>query len=186
MDILGLHTYDFSVLTLLSLRVTSTLSRLMYLTQLGLVVVVGVGSVDGYDLEDESLEWVFFSYACLCLLTAACTFLPLVSRHYSVVRKSDSTEIRFQNSKQRWMHMLVYVAASLIISVLTWGQSYSSSRLFDGGSVPSKIARMDTIGMFQFTAISQLVMGAEFVWPVPRSGEGSDPEDVPLMTRRVW
>jgi len=184
MDLLGLHTYDFSVLTLLSLRLTSTLSRVMYGVQLCLVIVVALGSIDTYDISNVSLEWVFFGYTCLCLLTAACTFLPLVSRHYSVVRKSDSTEIRFSQTKEKWMNMLVYVAASLIVAVMTWGHSYSNARTYPDGTVPSRIVRMNTIGLFQFTAISQLVTGFQFVWPDAREKEDDGPEAAPLVQRR--
>lgn len=190
MDILGLRTCDMSVMAILSLRLTSTLSRVLYLCQIGLVIMTAIGSVTAAEVESSELEHVLFSYVCLSLVTAAFTFIPLMSRGYSVVRRSGMTEDRLADSKEAWMHLLLYVSATMIVAVMSWGLSISSARMYKSGTVPSRIARMDVVGLFQFTAMSQLLMGFRVVWPrswgrMPIVSH-DDVEEVPLVRRDTY
>ena len=155
------------------------------------MIVTALSSTHQIEVHDQALEAILLSYVILCVATAAGTFLPLLSRGVPIIRRSEVSVILAAETRKKWQKVLVYVSASMMIAVVSWGVCSSGNSMYPKNSTPALILRMDVVGLYQFTVMSLLIMGADAIGFHPllwwqRRNHVEDPDSRPLFSSRPY
>jgi len=180
LSILGLNTLDLSTVILISLRLTSTLCRALFLYQLVVLIMTALSPIATLEIHESLIEALFLAHVILCMVTGAGTILPLMSKNLPIIRRSEVLLIIMAESRLKWMSLVAYVASSQMAGVVAWGLMTRCNSGYLRDSVASRICRAEAIGSYQFSAVSLLAMGADVLTTAGKTAKPTK-EERPLV-----